>query len=514
MRSIPRAVALTVLTTLLGACATRGPLAVDCGSFDRFVSDLPYSPLEAQIRNNWPPQPDRSGEQTIAIDNARPIRPGAPLPPPPPSEAIAPPPAAQTGPLAADRIRKAVAAAQAARDRRAPPAEPSPPPPPPPPPSPDRALPSARLPAPPSASAVSAPPALPGPETPSVLLLSGGGQWGAFGAGLLTTLAADNSPQRPNPIAITGVSTGALQMLFVGAGLEHADVRAALRTAYSPASESEIVDRQSKALAILTGAMSGLKPLRRRIETALCPDDLLAQAERADAAPVCPVLDRLAASPVILLAGFVEARGGRFRFADINAMAADPELTAREKRTCIAGAALASAAMPVFFQQVQVGGKTYFDGGVRQSVFATFVQREIAAQMGHAAEPLPLFVLRNGPTDTDSDDKADGRLNALSAALRAEAIIVNQVEVGSVSALRLQMPRGPIGFASADGWQDERVDPLVPGAPTCRTLKAAGKDAQFTPAFMACLMAYGDRRAREPRLWMPLLDLDTAAAMR
>jgi len=508
MRSIPRAMALTVLTSLLGACATRGPLAVDCGDFDRFVQDLPYSPLEEQIRHSWPPQPDRAGEQTIAINTANRVRPAAP-PAPPAAEAIAPATDAQPDPLSVDRIRKAVSAAQAAQATRTRPAAPAPSPAP----STERSLPSARRISPPNATIAATANTLPGPETPSVLLLSGGGQWGAFGAGLLTTLAADNSTARPNPIAITGVSTGALQMLFVGAGLEHEDVRAALRTAYSPASESEVVDRQPKALAILTGAMSGLKPLRHRIEAALCPDEALEQAERAEAAPACPVLDRLAASPVILLAGFVEARDGRFQFADINAMAADPDLTARQKRTCIAGAALASAAMPVFFQQVQVGGKTYFDGGVRQSVFATFVQRAIAAQMGHTAEPLPLFVLRNGPTETDSDDKADGRLNALSAALRAEAIIVNQVEVGSVSALRLQMPHGPIGFASADGWQDQRVDPLTPDAPTCRALKTAGKDAQFTPAFMACLMAYGDRRAREPRIWTSLLDLDTAAAM-
>ncbi len=168
--------------------------------------------------------------------------------------------------------------------------------------------------------------------------------------------------------------------------------------------------------------------------------------------------------------------------------------------------------MTVFFQQVKVAGKTYFDGGVRQSVFATFVQREIASQMS-SDSPMPLLVLRNGPTDMDADDKANGTLSALTAALRAEAIIVNQVEVSSIASLRLQLPRGRIGFASADGWRDQRPDPADPASPTCRALKDSVKDAQFVPSFMRCLMAYGDRRAGEAQVWLPLLELDKAATV-
>ena len=34
---------------------------------------------------------------------------------------------------------------------------------------------------------------------------------------------------------------------------------------------------------------------------------------------------------------------------------------------------MASAAVPAFYQQVRVDGKTYYDGGVRQSVFLASV---------------------------------------------------------------------------------------------------------------------------------------------
>jgi len=453
---------LACLSSLLGACATRGPLVVDCEEFPRFVTNLPYTPLEAQIRHNWPPAVVAGGD----------------LPPSPAARpvitSVRQPATLQV--LNREKVDAALASAQAEQQSR----------------------PSRRG---------SARPSLSAPEAtakPSVLLLSGGGQWGAFGAGLLTTLAAGNAVDQPNPVAITGVSTGALQMLFVGAGLDDPDVRAALRSAYLPEKESEIVDRQGTAMAVLTGAISGLKPLRRRVERALCPDEAI------ETGAACPLLDRIAQSNILMLAGFVEAQSGRFQFVDVNAMATAPDLDARKKRQCIAGAALASAAMPVFFQQVKIAGKTYFDGGVRQSVFATFVQQEIANHMAATNGDLPLLVLRNGPTGMDDDARSNGKLNALEAGLRAEAIIVNQVEVGSVAALRLQLPRGPIGFASADGWQEERLDPSDPASSTCLALKTAGKDAQFTPAFMRCLMAYGDRRAREARIWLPLLELEQA----
>ncbi len=458
MQAIWRLCALAALGLSLSACATRGRLSVDCEQFPRFVRDLPYSPLEEQIRNSWPPQPQIFEGSGLALGGAE----------------------AREYDRAID---KALGVERRAVEERTPFTAPR---------------------------WTSANPV----AQPSVLLLSGGGQWGAFGAGLLTTLAQDRSSEMPNPVAITGVSTGALQMLFVGAGLDDPLVREALRRAYAPAKESDVVDRQWKGLAVITGAMSGLKPLRRRIEDALCDDAALREARKAGAAPACPLLDRLAATDTLMFSGFVEASSGRFQYADINAIARADDLSAAERRTCIAGAALASVAMPVFFQQVSVGGKTYYDGGVRQSVFATHIYRRMTNRMieRHLTQGvMPLLVLRNGPTDVDADPNADKNRNALDAALRAEAIVVNQVEVSSVAALRLQDPSGFLGFASADGWRDYRPGPDMPDAATCAALKAANKEAQFAPAFMRCLMAYGDRRAREARVWLPLISVGPPA---
>ena len=106
----------------------------------------------------------------------------------------------------------------------------------------------------------------------SVLLLSGGGHWGAFGATYLKTIA--DKGELPDFDAVTGVSTGGLQSLFVALGTPEA--MAAMERNYSPARESDVVDRHPQWQAAIRGSMAGLKPLRRKIEAALCPDGVKA----------------------------------------------------------------------------------------------------------------------------------------------------------------------------------------------------------------------------------------------
>ncbi len=63
----------------------------------------------------------------------------------------------------------------------------------------------------------------------------------------------------------------------MGAGLDRQDsegaaIRQALADAYSPARESDIIDREHwQAMAAINGALANLKPLRRRFEQRICP---------------------------------------------------------------------------------------------------------------------------------------------------------------------------------------------------------------------------------------------------
>jgi hypothetical protein len=370
----------------------------------------------------------------------------------------------------------------------------------------------------------------PGPKPRAVLLLSGGGQWGAFGAGYLgelLRLAKERAGSgQEGPIdygVITGVSTGGLQSLFVAIDKVDASAYDDLRRNYSPARESDVVNRNAKPLAVLTGSLAGLKPLKRKIEQALC--------EKGDPARGCPMIEKLAASGRQVFIGFVEAANGQFQYADATGFASAGagagagEEQRRNAQQCLTGIALASAAMPVFFQQVRINGKTYYDGGVRQSVFEQNVAeslekgvaqarlkiaREEAKSAAGARRPArpadisspDLYVVRNGPTELlgkdgkpDSDTEADRKADALTAAFRAEAIVVNQLEVGSIAALRLAHPTGDIRLITADGYHRWLTPPGSEKPVGCE--KPPG--VMFDPTFMECLQRFGEHKARPER---------------
>lgn len=354
----------------------------------------------------------------------------------------------------------------------------------------------------------------------NILLLSGGGQWGAFGAGYLQALQGKGSAQRVDYDMITGVSTGGLQALFVAIDREDPDAAyAAMAKEYRPEKESDLVDRGSKPMALLTGSFAGLDPLRRTIERALCTG--------GDPAAGCPMIEKLARSDREVLVGFVNAATGDFEYADVVALAregtAGRSLDAlRNAQQCLTGVTLASAAMPVFFQQVKINDQVYYDGGVRLSVFEGELGKDIdaveaAAQakfaLGPAGIPKPapasLYVVRNGPTRLLSkegvpggNDDTNRKADAITAAERAEAILVNQLEIGSIASLRLARPEGPIWLVTADGFH------AWPGA--AGTTEPAGTcpkgEGMFDPVFMKCLQRFGAHMAKT-KGWRALSDL-------
>lgn len=460
-----RMMAIVLLGLVLGGCAWRGALKMDCADFAARVHPIEYTPLERQIRG-------------LDLETL-----------PPSDRALAARLAARE--IARLRTDENYLRAQS-RPQRA------------------------------------------------VLLLSGGGQWGAFGVGLMNKLAEERL--FPDVAVVTGVSTGALQSLFVGAGLDRPDaegaaIRKALENAYSPLRESDIVDRESmQFLAALDGALANLKPLKRRFEERICPRIYDPKSPEGRAG-IC-LIARLRDNPDRkVLLGMIEANSGDFGYVDVQELLApygDSDADLSKATQCLAGAAIASAAVPVFYQQVRVDGKTYYDGGVRQSVFLSSVvearrqaallvrqeRRRLLQERGlqsadtiAAPEPPPVYVIRNGPTALQPDDnpppgaraRIDRNADALNAAQRGEAIMVNQLEVGSIAALRLNQPGGAIWFVSADGYQN--YTPTYDLHVRCGPLKTP-REAMFIPAFMRCMMDYGRNRATGGEPWIDLCHYD------
>lgn len=353
---------------------------------------------------------------------------------------------------------------------------------------------------------------------PVLLALSGGGQWGAFGAAYLHQLEVNGTTGLPQFSLVTGVSTGALQALFVGAaqspGADRVAVLKELTEQYDPKSEDEIVHRSSKYFVPFKGSVAKLGPLRRRIEKALCSTNAENPVEVSD----CPLIQQLGqdGAPTVLL-GFVEADSGEMQYVNVTAIARDAVRPEKESarigikaaQQCITGGALASVAMPFFYQQIQVTSVpptrpsdkpepvTYYDGGVRQSMFlteSTLALSELGRKNGllksGGASGTPIYLVRNGPTIALPDEKANRKRDAFSTAERGYSLIVNQSEVMAIETIRLRDPKAEIRLVTADGYDKD-----FSGRPG-EICKKDDPEAMFEPKFMQCLQAYARYRAK------------------
>ena len=175
----------------------------------------------------------------------------------------------------------------------------------------------------------------------NVLLLSGGGQWGAYGAGLFDTLSRNSGKELalPGIGVITGISTGSLQTLMLMVALDDKHTPQMRRFAldrliwgYSPDKESDVVRHTKLAGVPLFGSAAGTDPLHKRIIEALMPggDDVLVKA--------------IGNSSIEGFVGFVEAERGLFRYADIKQLV-NTAPTPRAAAEALAAATMASSAM-------------------------------------------------------------------------------------------------------------------------------------------------------------------------
>lgn len=363
----------------------------------------------------------------------------------------------------------------------------------------------------------------------NILMLSGGGGWGAFGAGFLRTL--HDRPAAPTFQIVTGVSTGALQALLVAA-----DDYPALEQQYMIESEEELAHRVDYLDVVKKGYRFDTDPLRQRLARLLCTGP-----------GICPMLEKIARNTDLrMFIGMVEASSGAFKAIDISGLARSAYPAAGPARKdqiarvaqCVVGVAMASAAVPVFQRPVRLRTgpnnqyKTYLDGGVRYSLFEARIAQLAAAMQapataaagggagggvggGVGGADVTLYAIRNGPTvvrpATPSPEGGpagvDAKPDAGAVALRAYSTIVNQNELMSIAGLRLLDPTGLINVATADGYASKASEKCV---------KTGGEDTLFDPLFMKCLVRWGrEKAATVPWISLsPLVPAPREAALR
>ena len=223
------------------------------------------------------------------------------------------------------------------------------------------------------------------PVPMAFLVLSGGGENGAFGAGLLNGWS--QAGDRPTFQIVTGVSTGAIIAPFAFLGEAYDD---ALHEAYTDIAPSDIYDRKLWANLLGGAALSDVTPLASMIERYIDEDMLAAIAAEH-------------ATGRRLLVSTTNLDTGRPVIWDMGAIAAyGDDRALRLFRDVVR----ASASIPALFPPVPISaavdGEVYTelhaDGGVAANLFAYAPQVELGKLLADAPfeTEVTVYVVRNG----------------------------------------------------------------------------------------------------------------------
>jgi hypothetical protein len=258
-----------------------------------------------------------------------------------------------------------------------------------------------------------------GPLPPvSYLAISGGGDDGAFAAGLLAGWSARGD--RPEFKVVTGISTGALIAPFAFLG---PDFDAKLREAYTNIDSKDIFRKRWLTAVLFNDAMADTQPMRRLIDRFVTPEMLrLIAAEYAKGR--------------FLLVATTDLDARRPVIWNMTAIAASQDPHALDLfREVIAASAAIPGVFPPVMIDVQVDARRYqemhVDGGTSAQVFlyppALDLDSLSARHGGHRQRTL--YVIRNARLDPDwaSVDR-----RTLTIANRAVSSLIHSQGIGDL----------------------------------------------------------------------------------
>lgn len=306
----------------------------------------------------------------------------------------------------------------------------------------------------------------------SFLALSGGGENGAFGAGLLIGWSASGT--RPQFRLVTGVSTGSLIAPFAFLGPSYDD---RLRAIFTTISKRNVLDSNGLLTAVFFGdALADTAPLYRLIE------------RYADQQMLRAIADQYAKGRLLFI-GTTNLDAQRPVIWNIGAIAASGKPGALDlfRRILLASAAIPGAFPPVMID-VEAGGRHYqemhVDGGAVAQAFLYPVgfqfQREAAA--AGIKRQRTVYVIRNGRLDADW---ASTNRHLLSITGRAISTMIHYSGVNDVLRIYATARRDRLNFRLAYIGADFPDEP----------------HPQFDTAYMRSLFDYAYRQAAGGYPW-------------
>jgi predicted acylesterase/phospholipase RssA len=272
-----------------------------------------------------------------------------------------------------------------------------------------------------------------GPPPPlDFLAISGGGDSGAFAAGLLNGWTTAGT--RPEFWVVTGVSTGALiaPFAFLGPRYDHV-----LTAVYTETSSNDIFRRRNLLRAFFGDALADTTPLYQLVSR---------HVDRA-------LLDAIAAEYAkgrLLLVGTTNLDTLEPVIWNMTAVAAskDPAAVELFRKILLASAAIPGVFPPVMID-VHAGGAHYqemhVDGGAVAQVFTyppSFRLAEEAAANG-AKRERALYVIRNARIDAD---KVSVRRRTVPIATRAISSTLQNMGIGDMFQIYVTSQRDGIAY--------------------------------------------------------------------
>jgi hypothetical protein len=282
--------------------------------------------------------------------------------------------------------------------------------------------------------------------TAHFLALSGGGDDGAFGAGLLKGWSERGD--RPTFKLVTGISTGALSAPFVFLGPAYDE---ALAEVYTQSTQANIFNRRSLLAAVTDDALTDTTPLYETISRYLDDaflDRIAAEYDKGRLLLIATTnLD--AAQPVIWNIGAIAKSGG-------------PQRLGLVRRILLASAAIPAAFPPVMFD-VTADGQSYqemhVDGGAVAQVFL-YPPTLSVRQSGRRRVA---YIIRNGKLSAPWDDV---KRRTVSIAGRAIATMIASSGVNDTYRIYATTQRDGVAFNLAyigDDFQEPYPGPFDPG---------------------------------------------------
>ncbi len=271
------------------------------------------------------------------------------------------------------------------------------------------------------------------PLPPAIFLaLSGGGDDGAFGAGLLCgwTVAGD----RPEFKAVTGISTGALIAPFAFLGSKYDSV---LKDVYTRSTPADILEARSYFAAVFDDALADNAPLGRLLEKYVTKDMLteIAREYERGRLLLLSTTNLDARQAVIWNMGKIAASG-------------QPGALALFHKIMLASAAIPGAFPPVMID-VEANGKEYqemhVDGGAMAQVFLyppSLKIAEVSKQRGVSRERR-LYIIRNARLDADW---AETERRTMSIVSRAITSLIQTQGIGDLYKIYAEAKRDGIDY--------------------------------------------------------------------